>query len=491
MRLRLLETVIPMSMSNTHTSKHTQGTDTQESTVTTTSSDKDDREQGERAKAHSNQPWQRQVTTKNTGSVSIGTAPHQMTTRRQSHRRRPNIRSTCVCTQCGDDGPSHVVCAGTTWYQVVLATTTTMIIVTSLVGLCCLLFGSTTVSAIQRECSFIHSTTHSHRPARTKRQPPIELYADAKQTFVLPIFPLRRSVKVPTETLSLNLYEERYLALAERILLDPRRIFGALYSSDKPQLVAGGNGPIVPLFEPGDVGAICRVYRDQEGMIPTGQDGYERRRIKLDAIAVGRFRIERILHDGSVAMDMTRQNTNDDENDGDHRNNRNDSNDNHGEEEEPLPYIVVEASVVEDRIIRGNRISEAETKLDGILANKADFLQREQPWFSLEESINERTFAPNNIVNGELEELCRLFVWDDDNDSQTNTGATGKNLAEKDPEALRRILFSLGGLASLPSTVSPMKLVELLKTTSTLERLETVAKLFEEEPSWFKFFSTK
>ncbi|GAX15129.1 hypothetical protein FisN_12Lh175 [Fistulifera solaris] len=113
----------------------------------------------------------------------------------------------------------------------------------------------------------------------------------------IPVFPLRRTVRLPTESLTLNLYEERYLKLAEYVLQQEHPYFGAIYSSNKPQIVRNGTGPIVPLFEPGDVGVIFLVLNSEEGMIPT-RGGIPRRRIRLVARGSVRFQIEEILKNG-------------------------------------------------------------------------------------------------------------------------------------------------------------------------------------------------
>lgn len=118
-------------------------------------------------------------------------------------------------------------------------------------------------------------------------------------TLELPIFPLRKSVRLPTDALKLNLYEERYLAMSEFILKQDRPVFGALYASDKPQIVKGGQGPIVPMLDVGDIGVLCFVKEWEEGMVPTQDPSFSRRRIRLNALAVGRFRIEEILNDGT------------------------------------------------------------------------------------------------------------------------------------------------------------------------------------------------
>ena len=113
----------------------------------------------------------------------------------------------------------------------------------------------------------------------------------------IPIFHLRRTVRLPTEPLTLNLYEERYLELAEYVLSQKYPYFGAIYSSNKPQIVRNGTGPIVPLFERGDVGVLFFVQDSEEAMIPT-RGGIPRRRIRLVAKGSVRFQIEEILQNG-------------------------------------------------------------------------------------------------------------------------------------------------------------------------------------------------
>ena len=120
-------------------------------------------------------------------------------------------------------------------------------------------------------------------------------------SFVLPIFPLRKSVRLPGEPLTLNLYEKRYLAMAEWIRTQQQQplCFGALYASDKPQIVSQrGRGPITPLLGTGDVGVICVVENYEEGMVDTVGGVERRRRIRIEGTAVARFVIEKILHNG-------------------------------------------------------------------------------------------------------------------------------------------------------------------------------------------------
>jgi Lon protease-like protein len=153
---------------------------------------------------------------------------------------------------------------------------------------------------------------------------------DESAIILLPIFPLRKKVRLPTESLTLNLYEERYLQMAGYILQSqPSPIFGALFAANKPHVVAKfGTGPIVPMIEPGDIGVLCVLVdldntgdETNEAEIPT-VGGTTRRRIRLEATAAARFQIHRVLHNGFGGSKTMN--------------------------EDPLPFILVEAKVVVD-----------------------------------------------------------------------------------------------------------------------------------------------
>lgn len=145
-------------------------------------------------------------------------------------------------------------------------------------------------------------------------------------TINLPIFPLRKKVRLPTEQLTLNLYEERYLELAQYVLQDKHKICGALYASDQPQMVTqGGMGPIVPMVTPGQIGVVCWVHDYSVANIPTVGGELQRRRIRLNLIATQRFEVQRILHNGyggGYALDE--------------------------KNETPLPFILAEAKLILD-----------------------------------------------------------------------------------------------------------------------------------------------
>jgi Lon protease-like protein len=117
------------------------------------------------------------------------------------------------------------------------------------------------------------------------------------RSLILPIFPLRKAVRLPTETLTLNLYEERYLAMSEFVLKSDQRLFGALFSSDKPQVVKGGMGKIVPMIQPGDIGVVFVLEDSEDGLVQR-QGAPPRRQIRLVGTGAGRFQIQKILHNG-------------------------------------------------------------------------------------------------------------------------------------------------------------------------------------------------
>jgi hypothetical protein len=139
--------------------------------------------------------------------------------------------------------------------------------------------------------------------------------------FILPIFPLRKRVKFPTESIQLTLWEERYKALS-RYVLDypsplilawnedhsgktkrPLPIFGALYCSHKAQIVKGGKGAITPVVEPDDIGVICcvtnsQVFVDGEEVDVSRRHEDTVEKIRLWGLGLARFRVIKVLSNG-------------------------------------------------------------------------------------------------------------------------------------------------------------------------------------------------
>mmetsp|Transcript_28025 Transcript_28025/g.40115 ORF Transcript_28025/g.40115 Transcript_28025/m.40115 type:complete len:348 (+) Transcript_28025:60-1103(+) len=132
-------------------------------------------------------------------------------------------------------------------------------------------------------------------------------YPQASSTILtLPVFPLQKAVKFPTDEVTLNLFEERYLALADRVLygaandvttVPPSMMFGAWYCSNRSQIVR--NGVVSPLIEPGDVGVVCHVMYHHSS---NGRNG-PGRRVNIVGLAADRFRVERVLFNGFDNVD--------------------------------------------------------------------------------------------------------------------------------------------------------------------------------------------
>jgi hypothetical protein len=133
-------------------------------------------------------------------------------------------------------------------------------------------------------------------------------------SFSLPVFPLRKSVKYPSDDVTLTLYEERYLSLADHVLYGksrgaspvvPSMIFGAWHCSAKSQIVR--NNTITPLIEVGDVGVLCHVVYHKDEMISTLESSeckLLRRRVIIVGVAVHRFRVEKIICNGFDGIDV-------------------------------------------------------------------------------------------------------------------------------------------------------------------------------------------
>ena len=121
----------------------------------------------------------------------------------------------------------------------------------------------------------------------------------------VPIFPLRKFPRFPTDRLTLNLYEERYLQMADSILSARPSIFGAIFVSGKPHLVTnGGTGSIVPMLQRGDIGTLFLVNDCLDDTLPTSGNAVQafQRRVRLSATGFARFRISDIVSDGTASV---------------------------------------------------------------------------------------------------------------------------------------------------------------------------------------------
>ena len=171
------------------------------------------------------------------------------------------------------------------------------------------------------------SKSNFHQLEKTSRRTVVECSSSQannmqqSSNLILAIFPTRKSVRVPTNRLTLNLYEPRYLALTDYAMANGS-IFGAAYCSSKSQLVRYQDklGPIAtPMMQVGDVGVVCHILESTEGK----RYGSNERKVSLEALAVERFQIKKILSNG---YDMQKG----------------------YQTQQQLPYILVEASLLKD-----------------------------------------------------------------------------------------------------------------------------------------------
>lgn len=176
----------------------------------------------------------------------------------------------------------------------------------------------------------------------------------------LPIFPLRKFPRLPTDSLTLNLYEDRYLQMSKDTILpllsrSKTPSFGAVYVADLPQVVPRGCGPVTPILQSGLVGTLFFVEDTQQATLSTQGEALRRQRIRLDARGVARFRIDSIVSDGTGAYSRG----------GDDVNNvRN------------LPYLVVNATLVFDEVSDEESVDEEMFVVDRPQEKKSILMQR-------------------------------------------------------------------------------------------------------------------
>jgi Lon protease-like protein len=204
----------------------------------------------------------------------------------------------------------------------------------------------------------------------------------------LPIFPLRKYPRLPTDSLTLNLYEERYLRMSEDCLLSASTrsvlpIFGALFVSDLPQIVPKGRGPVTPMLQVGQIGTLFVVADSQQGKMPTKGRGFDRRRcIRLNARGVARFRVDRIVSDGTGGIDE----------------------DNGRYDNKHLPYLLVNATLVTDddtSIFQAARSDE----MEGVV-----FHQTTTPVLPLWGGFITRNHSQSASTQSRLSEFENIFI---------------------------------------------------------------------------------
>ena len=300
--------------------------------------------------------------------------------------------------------------------------------------------------------------------------------------FTIPIFPLRKLIRLPTDTLELNLYEPRYLEMSEFILNENYGIFGALHVWNKPQLVTqNGNGPIVPMLNVGDVGVVCVVQKYQDDkFVPISKEStsanttsmspgtlpFTRRRIKLQAMAVTRFRIERILHTGvgDVAASVGQTATS--------------TTSLSSSSSPPLPFIVVETSWFHDTNDNNDNDEDQEKirrlvdELEKQIQITSTTTKPPSPSSSLKDGEDEEARTTTTTAGTSWENVAKMVEQIMMMDGGNGTGNSG-NCAT----SIRDEIFSFAAATSLlsandRSTANDMK--NVLELQSTRDRLECI-----------------
>ena len=298
-------------------------------------------------------------------------------------------------------------------------------------------------------------------------------------SFLLPIFPLRKRVRFPSDQLTLNLYEPRYIAMCDYILQrpdttsedatdDPRsnhRLFGAIYTASKPQIVPQSSGPIVPVLSKGDIGTLCVIFDHLERTSRTGtqQYGNDGRKIRLNAVGVCRFRIEEVVQDGTAGF-------------GD------------GKDDLLGPFILVRASIVHDSydtVDRNDllgRSFDLLERLDGRLATERQLglssarqeNRRDEVVETAEEYVDWICGLGRSVVShtGKMER-DELFGgdWEDLYKAEIISFLVASTWINNSNNG-RNTSGSFVGKQQQQLTVSSTEMIQLLKSISTKDRIE-------------------
>ncbi len=111
---------------------------------------------------------------------------------------------------------------------------------------------------------------------------------------ILPVFPLRGAILLPRATLTLNVFEARYLDLVDYVLGH-----GRLIAMVQPSAESGGResppGKTVPLREIGCAGRIASFSEEEEeGRLLISIDGIARFRLEEEVTSEHAFRLWRV-----------------------------------------------------------------------------------------------------------------------------------------------------------------------------------------------------
>jgi len=248
----------------------------------------------------------------------------------------------------------------------------------------------------------------------------------------VPLFPLRKMPRLPTEELCLNLFEPRYLSLAREVLESDAGVFAAVYC-EGASVLPHGQGPPTPLIKNGAIGVLCEVR----------QSIVKKDKIRLETRAFSRCRLTEIV--ASPIFDSPSQ----------------------------PPYIIANVDAVIDENSQGiataAQAADAERRATEALRSVDKLVDRIWPDMSDfdDESAEDHDDLNRFSPDSQLAELERQYCFVDGCEAFLPS---------------RQELYSFTLLSTLD--LSESQRTEALSETNTLERLEYIVDELEHGRNW-------
>ena len=107
---------------------------------------------------------------------------------------------------------------------------------------------------------------------------------------VLPVFPLRGAILLPRATLTLNVFEPRYLALVDHVLAN-ERLMGVVQPAGDAGTVESPQGKAFPVRSVGCLGRITAFNETDEGPLVISLTGISRFEVGVEAGSDAPFRL--------------------------------------------------------------------------------------------------------------------------------------------------------------------------------------------------------
>lgn len=106
----------------------------------------------------------------------------------------------------------------------------------------------------------------------------------------LPVFPLRGAILLPRATLTLNVFEPRYLALIDHVLANDR-LLGVIQPGPETGAEESPQGKDFPLRQVGCAGRLTGFNEDDDGRLDISLSGVTRFKVSADVSSDAPFRM--------------------------------------------------------------------------------------------------------------------------------------------------------------------------------------------------------